>query len=308
MRGGGTSAVAAAAGQRSTAAAASSQSPPPLARVVVARGALLAATARRRGWQSQHGATKHIAAAAARSSPPPPPSPRPKQQLLLRQKAAARVAVASPPPAPLLRAPATQPAAPLAAADAADASAAPPRRFGLGFLPKRLEGLVILNVITLLMASNWSVIKMAAGGDGDGGASAAGALVDAPIFLALRFALAAAVFVPFLGRADARIARAGLQIGCWYASGYITQALALAGTAASRAALLSSFTVVTVPLLAGLKGAHIRPMVWGCAAAALAGTAMLVSGSELAGVGCRAGGGQRAAPCNVQKTVKQRRS
>jgi drug/metabolite transporter (DMT)-like permease len=49
-------------------------------------------------------------------------------------------------------------------------------------------------------------------------------------------------------------------------------------TPASRASLLSTFTVLAVPLLAGLSGAKIKPLVWGCGLAALLGTTMLESG------------------------------
>jgi len=132
-------------------------------------------------------------------------------------------------------------------------------------LDNRVRGLVLLNVMTVLMGSNWAVIKQSA----DSG------MTDATVFMALRFILAAAVFLPFL-RPDRRILKAGTQIGAWYAAGYVTQALALASTAASRASLLSTFTVLAVPMMAGLGGQKIRPVVWGCAAAALAGTAMLV--------------------------------
>lgn len=53
------------------------------------------------------------------------------------------------------------------------------------------------------------------------------------------------------------------------------KALALDYTAASRASLLSTFTVLAVPIIGSLSGQRIKPMVWAAAAAALAGTAML---------------------------------
>ncbi|KAI8471653.1 MAG: hypothetical protein J3K34DRAFT_520340 [Monoraphidium minutum] len=166
-----------------------------------------------------------------------------------------------------------------AAAAAAAAGAAPQQQGRLGALlarlPKfdgRLRGLVLLNLMTVAMGSNWVVVK----------ASAEGAtMTDSTVFMALRFALAAALFVPFLKPGDKAITKAGLQIGVFYALGYITQAVALAHTAASRASLLSTFTVLTVPMIAGLCGERIRPIVWVCAAAALAGTGMLEGGSDL---------------------------
>jgi drug/metabolite transporter (DMT)-like permease len=106
-------------------------------------------------------------------------------------------------------------------------------------------------------------------------------MTDATVFMALRFLLAAALFLPFLKPRDLRVAKSGLAIGALLAGGYVTQALALQGTSASRASLLSTFTVLTVPLIAGLSGQRVRPVVWACGAAALVGTAMLEGGSSL---------------------------
>lgn len=39
--------------------------------------------------------------------------------------------------------------------------------------------------------------------------------------------------------------------------------------------------MLAVPIIAGFNGAKIRPIVWACSAAALAGTAMLEEGSSL---------------------------
>ena len=130
----------------------------------------------------------------------------------------------------------------------------------------RLRGLLLLNLMTLLMGSNWVVVKASAD---------AATMSDCTVFMAMRFALAAALFLPFL-KPDRRVLQAGLEIGVFYAGGYVCQALALAHTAASRASLLSTFTVLIVPMIAGLNGQRVRPVVWACAAAALAGTAMLV--------------------------------
>lgn len=141
-------------------------------------------------------------------------------------------------------------------------------------LPKfdgRLKGLLLLNVMTLLMGSNWVVVKASAD---------AATMTDSMTFMAMRFAMASALFLPFL-KLDKKVAKAGIEIGFWYAAGYVAQALALASTSASRASLLSTFTVLTVPLIAGLSGQKIKPIVWACSAAALAGTAMLEEGSSL---------------------------
>ncbi|KAI8465510.1 MAG: hypothetical protein J3K34DRAFT_436810 [Monoraphidium minutum] len=138
-------------------------------------------------------------------------------------------------------------------------------------LDGRVRGLIMLNIMTVVMSTNWIVIKAAGGG----------AMTDAATFQFLRFALAAAAFSPFLLRARGPVIKAGLQVGLWYSAGYMAQALALTSTAASRASLLATFTVLAVPLIAGLSGQHIRPVVWACAAAALVGTGMLEGGSSL---------------------------
>jgi drug/metabolite transporter (DMT)-like permease len=49
-------------------------------------------------------------------------------------------------------------------------------------------------------------------------------------------------------------------------------------TPASRASLLSTFTVLAVPCLAGLSGQRVKPLVWACGLAALAGTTLLEQG------------------------------
>lgn len=53
---------------------------------------------------------------------------------------------------------------------------------------------------------------------------------------ALRFTLAAAAFTPFLGAGLSNPAtrKAGVELGVWSAAGYLTQAMALGLTDASR--------------------------------------------------------------------------
>eukprot|EP00878_Enallax_costatus_P021769 GHUV01023062.1.p1 GENE.GHUV01023062.1~~GHUV01023062.1.p1 ORF type:complete len:275 (+),score=90.51 GHUV01023062.1:264-1088(+) len=74
------------------------------------------------------------------------------------------------------------------------------------------------------------------------------------------------------------VRKAGLEIGTWTALGYIAQSWALALTPASRASLLSTFTVIAVPCLAALSGQKVKPLVYGCGVAALVGTALLEQG------------------------------
>jgi hypothetical protein len=86
-------------------------------------------------------------------------------------------------------------------------------RARLPALSGRVKGLILLNAMTLMMGSNWVVVK--ANADAPNG-------LDSMEFMALRFLLAATLFVPFLKR-DGEVAKAGLQIGFWFAGGYIAQ-------------------------------------------------------------------------------------
>ena len=131
----------------------------------------------------------------------------------------------------------------------------------------RGRGLVLLNMLVLLCASNWVVVKQAT----DAAAPAN--------FTALRFLVAAAAFAPFLPRAKRETFSAGLELGFWSAAGYATQALGLMTTDASRASFLSAFTVVAVPLLSGTRVAGqpkaVEPITWLCAASAILGVFLL---------------------------------
>jgi drug/metabolite transporter (DMT)-like permease len=82
---------------------------------------------------------------------------------------------------------------------------------------------------------------------------------------------------------------AGIELGIWSGLGYLAQSEALAFTDASRASLLSTFTVLLVPVLVGLTGQKIRPIVWVCALAALGGTSLLEQSGSPPNIGDLAG-------------------
>lgn len=74
---------------------------------------------------------------------------------------------------------------------------------------------------------------------------------------------------------------AGLELGIWTSAGYLTQALGLMTTDASRASFISTFTVLAVPFLASSRLGDSRPVkwtVWLSALAALAGVGLLENG------------------------------
>ncbi|PSC70106.1 hypothetical protein C2E20_6446 [Micractinium conductrix] len=175
---------------------------------------------------------------------------------------------------------ATAPAAAAAALDsAAAAPAAVPGLLGrlLEIVPMspRTQGIVMLNVLVLLVATNWVVVK-------DVGGS-----FDPLGFAFLRFAVAALAFSPFMKAAskDGRIVQAGVELGMWTAAGYITQSLGLLTTDASRASFLSTFTVLVVPLLAGMSGKGVSPVTWASCLAALVGVGLLEQSGAAPGIG-----------------------
>jgi drug/metabolite transporter (DMT)-like permease len=125
-------------------------------------------------------------------------------------------------------------------------------------------------LLVLLCASNWVIIKEAE----------ASSPVDPEAFTALRFFVAALAFTPWLvkGVRDRSTAIAGLELGLWSALGYLTQAEGLLTTDASRASFLSTFSVVTVPMLAGLDGNPVSLTTWACAGSAILGVFFLENG------------------------------
>lgn len=101
---------------------------------------------------------------------------------------------------------------------------------------------------------------------------------DPFIFSSLRFGIAALAFCPFWRRAsrDERILRGGMEIGVWAAGGYLTQSVGMVTAEASRGAFLSAFTVVVVPVLAGIFGTtRLKRMTWVSVATALLGVMLL---------------------------------
>jgi drug/metabolite transporter (DMT)-like permease len=96
------------------------------------------------------------------------------------------------------------------------------------------------------------------------------------VFLALRFLLATAALILMYGRelrkAGASGLRAGAIIGCCMFGGYAFQTAGLALTTPSKAAFITGFFVVLVPVLLALFGSRRVPMwIWLGALLAFAG-------------------------------------
>ncbi|CAK9194476.1 unnamed protein product [Sphagnum troendelagicum] len=143
------------------------------------------------------------------------------------------------------------------------------------FIKPRIQGILLLNLLTFLYGSNISVIKEVE------------SVFDPAFFSLGRFTIASLVFLPFLGNAldDKRLFNAAFELGLWASTGYLTQAFGLLTTDAGRASFISTFTVIVVPLFAGLLGARIPTLTWGAGTAALVGVGLLESSGAPPSIG-----------------------
>ncbi|KAF3969165.1 hypothetical protein CMV_007012 [Castanea mollissima] len=135
------------------------------------------------------------------------------------------------------------------------------------FASKKLRSIILLNVITLVYASNIPVVKEVE------------AIMDPAAFTVVRFAMSAIPFIPFVwqARGDVRTRNAGIELGFWVSLGYLMQALGLLTSDAGRASFISMFTVIVVPLLDGMLGAEVPSLTWFGAVVSILGVAMLES-------------------------------
>eukprot|EP00854_Cymbomonas_tetramitiformis_P001484 gene1484-2111_t len=106
--------------------------------------------------------------------------------------------------------------------------------------------------------------------------------MDPSVFSALRFGLASLFFLPMMPAAlgDASVRRMGLELGTISGLAYCAQAVGLLSTDASQASFLSAFTVIVVPLLAGLTGKKITATTWGACVVSITGVMMLEAGGS----------------------------
>jgi len=140
------------------------------------------------------------------------------------------------------------------------------------FPSRKITGIVVLNILTVIYASNIPIIKETE------------AILDPSLFSMVRFSVATIPFIPFMFRTkeDAEIRIAGLELGFWVGAAYLLQGIGLLTTDAGRASFISASTVIVVPLLDGLFGARISKITWFGATTALIGIGLLeYSGSSI---------------------------
>jgi drug/metabolite transporter (DMT)-like permease len=133
---------------------------------------------------------------------------------------------------------------------------------------RRLKADLLLLLCTAIWGATFVIVK--------------DALADASVFafLALRFALAtaalAAVYPGHLRRMKLADVRAGMVIGACMFGGYTFQTLGIRLTTPSKAAFITGFCVVLVPVFLAIFGRRkAHAWIWTGAAAALAGVYLL---------------------------------
>ncbi|PWA64304.1 eamA domain-containing protein [Artemisia annua] len=133
------------------------------------------------------------------------------------------------------------------------------------FASKKVRSIILLNVITLVYASDIPVLKEVE------------AIIDPATFTVVRFVVSAIPFLPFAWRSwdDVETRNSGIELGFWVSLGYLTQALGLLTSDAGRASFISMFTVIVVPLIDGMLGSVIPTRTWFGALMSIIGVGML---------------------------------
>ncbi|XP_023880957.2 uncharacterized protein LOC111993347 [Quercus suber] len=133
------------------------------------------------------------------------------------------------------------------------------------FSSKKMRSIILLNVITVVYASDIPILK---------GVEMS---MDPATFSAVRFVVSAIPFLPFVfhARDDIKTRNAGMELGLWVSLGYLIEAIGLLTADAGRASFISLFTVIVVPLLDGILGAYIPARTWFGVLMSALGVAML---------------------------------
>lgn len=148
------------------------------------------------------------------------------------------------------------------------------RKFSAWIIPKgiitpiksrKMRSIILLNLTSLVYASDIPVLKEVE------------AFMDPAAFCAVRFAMSAIPFVPFVIRAgnEAQTRKAGMELGLWVSLGYLVEALGLLTSEAGRASFISLFTVIVVPILESMLGSIVPTRTWFGILMSVLGVAML---------------------------------
>ncbi|CAM8947532.1 unnamed protein product [Rhodiola kirilowii] len=112
------------------------------------------------------------------------------------------------------------------------------------FASKRVRSIIMLNVVTMIYASDIPVLKEVE------------AVVDPAVFNCVRFIISAIPFIPFViqAKGDVKTRNAGIELGVWISLGYFAQSIGLLTSDAGRASFISMFTVIVVAVVDGMLG------------------------------------------------------
>jgi drug/metabolite transporter (DMT)-like permease len=128
---------------------------------------------------------------------------------------------------------------------------------------KHRHGILLLILTTICWGTSFSLLKQVMGD------------VSPAVILAVRFTIAAAVFMPWLRQLDAALVRDGALLGALYFAECATALLGLETISANRSAFIISFNVILVPLFAACLGKKLPIQVICAAGLAIAGIAIL---------------------------------
>ena len=139
-----------------------------------------------------------------------------------------------------------------------------------------VRGVAYMNLASLLFGTNQVVIKQVA----DAG-------VDDFTQMFLRFGLAAVPLLPHIVEGASRKGRGEMlkgaaHLGTILAVGYFLQIVGLEETTSAKGALTSTFTVLSVPIFAGLHGQRVPWYTWPASALGMVGVGLLTGGDGAA--------------------------
>jgi drug/metabolite transporter (DMT)-like permease len=127
----------------------------------------------------------------------------------------------------------------------------------------RSKGIVLLVITTLIWGTSFPLLKHT--------------LTDLPpeTILALRFAIASIVVIPWLRNLNRRLLRDGVLLGCLYFAECTAALVGLETISASRSAFIVSLNVILVPLFGVVLGHRISSHILTAAGLAIAGIGVM---------------------------------
>ncbi|MBD2566019.1 MULTISPECIES: DMT family transporter [Nostoc] len=143
----------------------------------------------------------------------------------------------------------------------------PPQKY------RHTQGIILLVATTLIWGTTFPVIK-----------DVVSSLSPASL-IAIRFAVAALVFVPFAGRPNARLVRDGVLLGFVFFTSLTSQTIGMETISANRAGFIIGLNVILVPLFGPLLGQRVPVRAFFSAGLALIGIGVMSWEGGALGIG-----------------------